>query len=111
MVWMLTNGSTKADAQLVEPQLLYPFESTPPPSGAANQTHVFNINQTDVTTWVVNEAPYQEPRVPIIYGAQSEGWQANTTFHMPSNSTIDIIMNVANDSMDTVRRTLAEFED
>jgi hypothetical protein len=102
MVWMLANGSTKAGAPLLDPRLLSPFESTSPSSGAADQTHVFSINQTDVTTWVVDRAPFQEPKVPIIYGAGSGGWQANTTVHMPSNSVIDIIMNVANDSMDTV---------
>ncbi|KAJ9139015.1 Multicopper oxidase [Coniochaeta hoffmannii] len=100
MVWTFTNGSAKLAAPLLDPQRLSPFESTPPSSGAANQTHVFTINQTDVTTWVVNNNPFQEPQVPIVYGTQSDAWQANTTYHMPSNSVIDIVLKVADDSMD-----------
>lgn len=102
MVWMLTNGSAKADAPLLDPQRLIPFETYSPSSRAADQTHVFSIKQTEVTTWVINMTPYQEPKVPIIYGTKSDGWKANTTIHVPSNSVIDIIMKVANDSMDTV---------
>jgi len=107
MVWTFTNGSAKLAAPLLDPQRLSPFESTPPSSGAANQTHVFTINQTDVTTWVVNNNPFQEPQVPIVYGTQSDAWQANTTYHMPSNSVIDIVLKVADDSMDMVCGHLA----
>lgn len=102
MVWMLTNGSAKADVPLLNPQRLPPFESISPSSGAADQTHVFTINQTDITTWVISKDPYQEPKIPIVYGTRSDGWQADTTIHMPSNSVIDMIMKIANDSMDTV---------
>ena len=63
---------------------------------------MFTISQTGIVTWVVNQDPYAEAHVPLIYGNVSDGWKASTTLHMPSNSTIDIIMNVAHDSMDTV---------
>lgn len=101
-VWMLTNGSAKTGVGELQPRLLSPFDSVPPPSGPATQTHTFTINQTGIVTWVVDRAPYTEPKVPIIQGNVSDGWQANTTIHVPSNSTIDIIMRIANDSMDTV---------
>jgi len=54
-------------------------------------------------TWVVNKDPYAEAEIPLIYGNASDRWDASTTLHMPSNSSIDIVMNIANDSMDTVR--------
>lgn len=101
-VWMLKNGSAKAGAHLLDPQRLFPFQPIAFPSRAANQTHVFNINQSDVTTWMVNKAPFIEPKVPIIYGNVSGGWNSNTTYHMPSNSVIDMILKIANESMDTV---------
>lgn len=62
MVWMFTNGSAKTDAPLLDPQRLSPFEPNPPSSGAANQTHVFAISQTDVTTWVINRAHIKNQR-------------------------------------------------
>lgn len=101
-VWMLVNGSAKAGIPEFDPMRLSLFEANPPPSGTADRTHSFTINQTDIVTWVVDGSPYVEPKVPIIYGNASDGWRADTTLHMPLNSTIDIIMRIANDSMDTV---------
>lgn len=101
-VWMLTNGSTKNYASELNPHLLSPFTPISPPPGPAAQTHAFTINQTGIVTWVVNDASYSEPKVPIIQGNVSDGWQADTTIHMPFNSTIDIIMRIADDSKDTV---------
>ncbi|KAJ5350197.1 hypothetical protein N7541_007924 [Penicillium brevicompactum] len=99
-VWMLTNGSAKSDASVINPQLLSPFTPTNPPSGPAHQTHNFMINQTGIVTWVLNDAPFSDPKIPIIQGNVSDGWLAKTTIHMPFNSTIDIIMRIANNSMD-----------
>ncbi|KAL2007605.1 hypothetical protein VTN00DRAFT_9043 [Thermoascus crustaceus] len=78
-VWMLVNGSAKAKIPEFDPMSLRIF-----------------------VTWVVDGSPYVEPKVPIIYRNASDGWPANTTLHMPLNSTIDIIMKIANDSMDTM---------
>ena len=102
IVWMFTNGSAKTNAPLLDPQRLFPFEPNPPSSGTANQTHFFTINQTEITTWVLNKTPYSEPTVPVLYGTRSDGWQANTTIHMLSNSVIDIVIQIPNDSMDPV---------
>lgn len=105
-VWMLLNGSAKSDAYVINPQLLSPFTPTSPPPGPAHQTHNFLINQTGVVTWVLNDAPYSDPRIPIVQGKVSDGWLAKTTIHMPFNSTIDIIMRIANNSMDVVSLSL-----
>ncbi|KAJ5144445.1 CAZyme family AA1 [Penicillium atrosanguineum] len=102
VIWMLTNGSAKQGTSVLNPLLLSPFASIDPPPGPANHTYAFTINQTDIVTWVVNGASYSESKVPIIQGNISDGWQANTTIHVPSNSTIDIIMKIADDSMDTM---------
>ena len=102
MAWMLTNGSAKEGVPELTPERLSPFTAHPPPPGAADQTHSFEIKQTDVVTWVMGRSPFVEPKIPIIYGSASDGWQADTTIHVPSNSTIDIIMRVGNHSMDTV---------
>jgi hypothetical protein len=100
--WMFTNGSAKhGNTTLVEAKLS-PFEGNRPPSKAADVTRLFEVNQTDIVTWVVDRHPYSEAKVPIIYGNASDSWQANTTLHMPSNSTVDIVMSIANGSMDTV---------
>lgn len=101
-MWMLTNGSAKSSSFTLDTQLLAPLDGNTPPSDAADVTRSFAINQTDVTTWVVDGYAYSEPEKPIIYGNVSDGWGANTTLHMPFNATIDIIMRIANDSMDTV---------
>jgi len=102
LVWMLVNGSAKSNASTLDPTLLRPSEIYTPPSGAANVTKFFKINQTGVVTWVVDRSPYSEPTTPILDGGSSNGWNANTTIHLPSNSTIDIVMSIANDSMDMV---------
>jgi L-ascorbate oxidase len=100
---MLVNGSAKADTSELDTTMLHPFEaSAVPPSTDADLTKSFMINQTDIVTWVVDRYPYQEPDVPVVFGGSSDGWLANTTHHIPFNSTIDIIMSIANDSMDTV---------
>src|SRR5262245_17713324 len=99
---MLTNGSAKQGVPELSPQRLSPFSYDPPPLGAADQTHKFTVNQTDMVTWVLGKTPFVEPKVPIIYGNKSDGWQANTTIHVPSSSTVDIIMQIANNSLDTV---------
>lgn len=101
-VWMLKNGSAIMDASTSDTALLHPFESNSPPPGMADVTKVFNISQTGIVTWVMNRDPYTEAATPVLYGNSSDGWNANTTLHLPSNSTIDIIMAIADDSMDTV---------
>lgn len=102
LTWMLVNGSAKLNASELDDQMLAPFDGNAPPSGPSDVTELFAINQTDIVTWVVNGQPFSEPQSPIIYGNASDGWNAATTLHMPGNSTIDLIMHVANDSMDTV---------
>ena len=101
-VWMLKNGSASMNALTLDTTLLRPFESNQPPAGMTDITKVLNISQTGITTWVINRDPYTEASAPILYGNSSDGWNANTTLHLSFNSTIDIIMAVANDSMDTV---------
>ncbi|KAF4996202.1 hypothetical protein FDECE_12543 [Fusarium decemcellulare] len=103
MTWTYINGSAKSDVSVLKPEKLIPFEDdVSPPGGAADRTLNFSINQTDVTTWVINKSPFAEPKVPIVYGDASAGWQSNTTIHLPINSTIDIIMNISNKSMDVM---------
>ncbi|KFY02596.1 hypothetical protein V490_00449, partial [Pseudogymnoascus sp. VKM F-3557] len=101
-VWMLTNGSAKGDVATLNPSLLSPFDDNKPPTNAAHLTKSFAISQTDVTEWVIDGYPFAEPKTPILLGNVSDGWQANTTIHMPFNSTIDIIMTISKDSMDTM---------
>ena len=101
-VWMLTNGSAKGDVATLNPSLLSPFDGNKPPTNAANLTKSFAISQTGVTEWIIDGYPFAEPKTPILLGNVSDGWQANTTVYMPFNSTIDIIMTIAKDSMDTV---------
>lgn len=100
--WMLLNGSAKAQVSVLNAQRLAPLIPNMPPTAPADLTKVFTINQTDPVVWVVDKAPYSEAKTPILYGNGSDGWTANTTLHMPSNSTIDVIMQIADDSMDTV---------
>lgn len=99
---MMTNGSAKRDVSVLNPSLLSPFDGNKPPAKMADVTKIFAINQTGIVEWVVDRYPYSEPTTPILFGNRSEAWQANTTIHVPFNSTIDIIMIVANGSMDTV---------
>jgi hypothetical protein len=102
-VWMLVNGSAKTNSSVLDTTMLHPFEALEtPPNAIADVTKSFMINQTDIVTWVVDQYPYAEADIPIVFGNSSDGWQANTTQHLPSNATIDIIMNIANNSMDTV---------
>lgn len=107
MTWMYINGSAKADAAQLDLSALSPFEDdNSPPSGPADETMSFVVNQTDVVTWVIDRAPFTEPDVPVVYGEISSGWNSNTTMHLPFNSTIDIIMSISNQSMDVVRSPL-----
>jgi len=101
-VWMLTNGSAKADVATLNPSLLSPFDGNKPPTNAADLTKSFAISQTGVTEWVIDGYPFAEPKTPILLGNVSDGWQANTTVYLPFNSTIDIIMTISKDSMDTM---------
>ncbi len=101
-VYMLKNGSAILNASTLDTALLHPFQSNSPPPGKADTTKAFNISQTGIVTWVMNRDPYIEAATPVLHGNSSDGWNANTTLHLPANSTIDIIMAVADDSMDTV---------
>lgn len=100
--WMLVNGSAKAGQSTLDEKVVAPFEGHIPPTGPANTTLNFQISQTDPVVWVVNKAPYTEAKVPIIKGPMSDGWNLDTTYHLPYNKTVDIIMNIAQGSMDTV---------
>ncbi|QPG98040.1 hypothetical protein C2857_007180 [Epichloe festucae Fl1] len=105
--WMFPNGSAKAGATLLNSRALAPFDSTSPPlSAKADKTINLSVNQTDVVTWVFDQEPFTEPDVPILYGNISSGWKASTTMHLPLNATIDMIVNVSNQSMDTMGHPL-----
>ena len=103
--WMFVNGSAKVGATRLDPQDLSPFEkaNNDPPVGPADKSLSFVIDQTDIVTWEIDRAPFREPDIPVIYGEVSSGWNSSTTMHLPLNSTIDIILNSSNRSMDTVR--------
>merc|ERR1712169_71219 len=99
--WMYINGSAKSDAALLDASALSPFEDNlSPPSGPADKTLSFLVNQTDIVSWVIDRAPFEEPSIPIVYGNVSPGWDSTTTVHLPINSTIDIIMGISNQSLD-----------
>lgn len=100
--WMLVNGSATLGTVELDDQALAPFTGNTAPSGVANVTRYLIINQTDIVTWVANGEPFAEPARPIIYGTVSDGWNAATTLLTPANATVDIVMKVASDSMDTV---------
>jgi len=104
--WMLVNGSAKLDAPELDDHNLPPFESVTPPTGSPDLTQLFSINQTGIVTWVISDQPYSEPRRPIIYGNASDAWESATTLHLPGNSTVDLVMHVANDSMDVMGHPL-----
>ena len=108
-IWMLTNGSAKNGVSGWESAKLAPFALVPPPDGAASVTRTFTINQTDPVIWVVDKVPYVESQIPVVFGNVSDGWNLSTTLHMPSNATVDIIMQISDQSMDTVsaRRPVA----
>lgn len=101
---ILVNGSAKPTASTLRPQNLGPFDVIAPPRHNNVATRVLDINQTGIVSWVVDRYSYSEPKVPVIYGNISDGWNASTTLFMPFNTTIDLIMKVAPDSMDTVCR-------
>ena len=101
-VWMLKNGSAMMNASAINTALLQPFKSSSPPPRMADITKVFNISQMGIVTWMMNRDPYAEASTQILHGNSSDGWSANIAIHLPSNSTIDIIMAVADDSMDKV---------
>ncbi|TKA63945.1 hypothetical protein B0A55_11642, partial [Friedmanniomyces simplex] len=100
--WMLVNGSAKHDGSTLDAAQLAPFDQTISPAAHTNQTRTFEISQTGVVTWVVNGSSYSEPSTPVIFGNISDGWTAGYTLHMPANATVDIIMKIANSSMDTM---------
>jgi len=102
LTWMLVNGSAKLNAPELDDQKLAPFEGVPPPNGPSNVTQLFAINQSGIVTWAINDHPYSEPTRPVIFGNASDGWKSATTLHMPGNATIDLVMHVANDSMDSM---------
>ena len=99
---MLVNGSAKPTASTLRPHDLGPFDLIAPPRNNDVATRVLNINQTGIVSWVVDRYSYSEAKVPVIYGNVSDGWNASTTLFMPFNTTIDLIMKVAPDSMDMV---------
>lgn len=99
-IWMLLNGTAKANVSQLDSSLLAPFVPKPPPQSPAAVTKDLVINQSEPTVWLMNKVPYQASKVPIIYGNQSDGWTAPTTLHMPFNSTIDFVLSISNDSMD-----------
>ncbi|KAI9730630.1 MAG: hypothetical protein M1818_008112 [Claussenomyces sp. TS43310] len=101
-VYMLINGSATSNAKELEASKLAPYTGNRPPIGSANVIKFFAINQTGIVDWVVEGAPYSEAKVPILYGNLSDSWRSNTTYHIPLNSTVDIIMQIANDSMDVM---------
>lgn len=103
--WMFTNGSAQGDASVLEVAKLAPFVPNPPPSGAADAMKVFSVNQTEPTVWVLDKARYVEANAPVVYGNTSDGWDAPTTLHMPTNASVDIIMQIAEKSMDKVRNS------
>jgi len=99
-IWTLVNGSAKGDVTQLDPAMLAPFDGNKPPFKEADFTKGFQISQTGIVEWVVDKYPYSEAKVPILFGNSSDGWMANSTLHMPFNSTIDIIMTISNSSMD-----------
>ena len=100
--YLLLNGTAIGKATVLDEKALAPFDGNGPSTEAADVTKSILISETDVVVWVVDHYPFVEPKVPIIYGDTSDGWQANTTYHMPFNSTVDIIMSIAKNSMDQV---------
>merc|ERR1711939_1106340 len=88
-IWTLVNGSAKGDVTQLDPAMLAPFDGNKPPFKEADFTKGFQISQTGIVEWVVDKYPYSEAKVPILFGNSSDGWMANSTLHMPFNSTID----------------------
>ena len=103
--YMSINGSAKSDSVVLNESALNPFPPLPPPSVADVSFH-FTINQTEPTVWVINSQPFVDPVVPILFGNTSDGWHANTTYFAPLNATIDLVISIANDSLDTMGHPL-----
>lgn len=103
--WMHMNGSARGHALTLPINSLGPFdkELNRPPRGPANITRKFSVSQTGITTWVMDRAPYVEAAIPILAGNASDGWTIVTTQHFPSNATIDLVLEISNHSMDSVR--------
>lgn len=100
---MRINGSAIDGASVLDAPDLSPFDAdVSPPPGPAGTTLSFQVNQTDTTVWALNGKPFEEPNTAIIHGERSSGWTADTTYHLPWNTTVDIILNVSNRSMDQV---------
>lgn len=99
--WMLVNGSAMLDAVVLDDKALASFEDNTATPGIADLTRYFAINLTEIVTWVVNGEPFSEPSRPIVYGSASDGWNASTTLFNSPNTTVDLIIKVANGSMDT----------
>lgn len=100
---MLLNGSAANSATMLDPSIVIPWEPPEIPPAAAKHTKInqkYVVSQTAVDTWVVDNLPFQSPDVPLIEGNKSDGWRAATTKHFPGNTTIDIILQIANDSLD-----------
>ncbi|GJN69363.1 hypothetical protein PLICBS_003411 [Purpureocillium lilacinum] len=107
VAWMRINGSAIDGATVLDAPDLSPFDAdVSPPPGPAGTTLSFQVNQTDTTVWALNGQPFEEPDTAIIHGERSSGWTANTTYHLPSNTTVDIILHVSNRSMDQMGHPL-----
>ncbi|KAL1582284.1 hypothetical protein WHR41_09162 [Cladosporium halotolerans] len=102
-VHMLANSSARTAASILRRQNLGPFDRIAPPIHNNNVvTKNLNVSQTGIVTWVVDRYAYSEPKIPVLNGNISDGWNANTTLHLPFNATIDLIMRISPDSMDTM---------
>jgi FtsP/CotA-like multicopper oxidase with cupredoxin domain len=102
---MYLNGSAMGSATNLSESALSPVPANPPP---ANATVTFNfvINQTEPTVWQINAQPFVDPIVPILFGNSSEGWTANTTYFVPDTAVVDLVLSIANDSLDTMGHPL-----
>ena|SRR5579862_3780420 len=103
--YMYLNGSAISGAINLNSSSLAPFATNAPPS-TADVTYNFVINQTDTTIWQINAQPFVDPIVPILFGNASEGWTANTTYFVPDNAVVDLVLSIANDSLDTMGHPL-----
>jgi L-ascorbate oxidase len=102
---MYLNGSAKSDASNLNESALSPFPAKPPPP-TADVSFNFVINQTEPTVWVVNSQPFVDPLVPILFGNASAGWTANTTYFVPNQAVVDLVISISNDSLDTMGHPL-----
>jgi L-ascorbate oxidase len=102
---MSINGSAKAGAAALNESALSPFPANPPPP-TADVTFRFLINQSEPTVWAINAQPFEDPIVPILFGNVSDGWTVNTTYFVPQNAVVDLIVSISNDSLDTMGHPL-----